>query len=128
MTKWQRWARLLVAIFAVGFAVMVALAFKRRAPVVEPGLSGRTDPNAVVDSVQDARCIELEIAIQRDVDHLAAMAADEQLIDHKGRFRDDDAVAVLDEQEHQRLQHIVETCASNNAIRRYARVASDCIA
>ena len=50
MTKWQRWARLLVAIFAVGFAVMVALAFKRRAPVAAPGLSGRTDPNAVVES------------------------------------------------------------------------------
>jgi LPS export ABC transporter protein LptC len=50
MTKWQRWARLLVAIFAIGFAIMVALAFKRRAPVAAPGLSGRTDPNAVVES------------------------------------------------------------------------------
>ena len=50
MTKWQRWARLLVAIFAVGFAVMVAFAFKRRVPVVPAGSSGRTDPNAVVES------------------------------------------------------------------------------
>src|SRR4051812_45916357 len=50
MTKWQRWARLLVAVFAIGFAVMVALAFKRRVPVEQLGLSGRTDPNAVVES------------------------------------------------------------------------------
>src|SRR6185436_21075019 len=50
MTKWQRWARLLVAVFAVAFAVMVAFAFKRRAPVTPPGSSGRTDPNAVVES------------------------------------------------------------------------------
>jgi LPS export ABC transporter protein LptC len=50
MTKWQQWARLLVAIFAIAFTVMVAFAFKRRAPVTPAGSSGRTDPNAVVES------------------------------------------------------------------------------
>jgi LPS export ABC transporter protein LptC len=50
MTKWQRRARLLVAIFAVGFAVMVAFAFKRRVPVAPQESSGRTDPNAVMES------------------------------------------------------------------------------
>lgn len=50
MTKWQRRARLLVAIFAVGFAVMVAFAFKRRVPVAPATSSGRTDPDAVIES------------------------------------------------------------------------------
>jgi LPS export ABC transporter protein LptC len=49
MNKWQRWARLLVAIFAIGFTVMVALAIKRRAPAA-PAVPGRTDPNAIIES------------------------------------------------------------------------------
>ena len=32
MTKWQRRARVLVAIFAVSFGVMLLLAFKTRPP------------------------------------------------------------------------------------------------
>src|SRR5438552_3875647 len=50
MTTWQRRARLLVAVFAVGFAVVLTLAFKKRAPVVPPAAVGLTDPNAVVES------------------------------------------------------------------------------
>jgi len=50
MTRWQRRARLLVAVFAVGFAVLLVFAFKRRAPVAVPVSTGRTDPNAVVES------------------------------------------------------------------------------
>src|SRR5712691_3578203 len=50
MTKWQRRARLLIAVFAVAFAVVVVLAFKRRAlPAASPS-AGRTDPNAIVES------------------------------------------------------------------------------
>jgi LPS export ABC transporter protein LptC len=50
MTKWQRRARLLVAVFAVGFAVLLMFAFKRRAPAALSVTTGRTDPNAVVES------------------------------------------------------------------------------
>ena len=50
MTKWQRRARLLVAVFAVGFAVMLALAFRHRVPVAPSIATGRTDPNSIVES------------------------------------------------------------------------------
>jgi LPS export ABC transporter protein LptC len=50
MTRWQRRARLLVALFAVGFAVLLVFAFKRRAPVAVSVSTGRTDPNAIVES------------------------------------------------------------------------------
>jgi LPS export ABC transporter protein LptC len=50
LTKWQRRARLLVAIFAVGFAVMLVFAFKRRVRVTPPASTVRTDPNSVVES------------------------------------------------------------------------------
>ena len=50
MTTFQRRARWLVAIFAVGFAVMLAFAFKRRAPAPPPVVTSRTDPNSVVES------------------------------------------------------------------------------
>src|SRR6185436_5276433 len=50
MTKWQRRARLLIAVFAVAFAVVVVLAFKRRALPAASQAGGRTDPNAVVES------------------------------------------------------------------------------
>jgi LPS export ABC transporter protein LptC len=50
MTRWQRRARLLVAVFAVMFAVMLVFAFKRRVPAGPPAAIGRTDPNSVVES------------------------------------------------------------------------------
>ena len=48
--KWQRWARLLIALFAVGFTVALALAFRPRVAGVRPAGEGLTDPNAVVES------------------------------------------------------------------------------
>src|ERR1700693_2970565 len=49
MSQWQRSARLVIAIGVVAFAVVVAFAFRKRAP---PGLSptGPADPKAVVES------------------------------------------------------------------------------
>ena len=50
MTRWQRRARLSIAIFAAGFAVVVAFAFKRHAPTSAAPPVVRTDPNALVES------------------------------------------------------------------------------
>jgi LPS export ABC transporter protein LptC len=50
MTRWQRRARLLVAVFVIGFAALLLFAFKRRPPAPVPVSTGRTDPNAVVES------------------------------------------------------------------------------
>ena len=50
MTKWQRRARLLVAVFAIAFAVMLVFAFKHRGPATPPVPAGRTDPDSVVES------------------------------------------------------------------------------
>ena len=51
MTRWQRRARLFIALFAVGFAVVVVLAFKRGSRVAAPPqTAGRSDPNALVES------------------------------------------------------------------------------
>jgi len=50
VTRLQRRARLFVAIFAVGFAVTLAFAFKRRTPPPAPANVVRSDPNAVVES------------------------------------------------------------------------------
>jgi LPS export ABC transporter protein LptC len=50
MTRWQRHARLILAVFAVGFAIALALAFKRRTPPPPPPVSVRTDPAALVES------------------------------------------------------------------------------
>ena len=50
MTRWQRRVRVLVAIFAVSFAAMLLFAFKKRPPAPAPVGTGRTDPNAVVES------------------------------------------------------------------------------
>jgi LPS export ABC transporter protein LptC len=50
MTRWQRRARLLVAVFAVGFAALLLFAFKSRPPAVVPVSTGRTDPDAIVES------------------------------------------------------------------------------
>ncbi len=51
MTRWQRRARLFIAISAVGFAVVVALAFRRSPPRADPPASvGRSDPNALIES------------------------------------------------------------------------------
>src|SRR5437867_8805464 len=50
MTRWQRRARLFIAIFAAGFAVVVAFALKRRGPERAQSAVVRTDPDAVVES------------------------------------------------------------------------------
>ena len=50
MTTFQRRARLFVAIFAVGFAVALGFAFKRRIPAPARPTVTRTDPNAIVES------------------------------------------------------------------------------
>jgi LPS export ABC transporter protein LptC len=50
MTNWQRYARLFVALFAVAFAVVVALAFRHRPPVAPAASVARTDPSAIIES------------------------------------------------------------------------------
>src|SRR5262245_15731955 len=50
MTRWQRWARLLVGVFAVAFAPMLVFAFKKRPVVSTPAGGGGTYPNAVVET------------------------------------------------------------------------------
>jgi LPS export ABC transporter protein LptC len=52
MSKFQRRARLLIAILAIGFVVMLAFAFKRRPPPPLVVAGGRTDPNALIESTQ----------------------------------------------------------------------------
>jgi LPS export ABC transporter protein LptC len=54
MSQWQRSARLVIAIGVVAFAVVVAFAFRKRAPA---GLSpaGPADPKAVVESAKGRR-------------------------------------------------------------------------
>src|SRR5215217_542823 len=83
---------------------------------------------AVVDRIQDASRIELKVPIQRYVDCLATVATDEQLIDHERWLRDDDAIAVVDEEQHQRLEHVVETGPGDDPVRRYAGIAPDSLA
>ena len=53
------------------------------------------------------------------------MTADEQLVDHERWLRNDDPIALLDEKQHQRLEHVVETSPSDDAIRRYSGIASN---
>src|SRR5215212_7279287 len=50
MTRWQRSARLVVAVFGIVFAVVVAREMKRRvpAPSVKPAV--RSDPGAVIET------------------------------------------------------------------------------
>jgi lipopolysaccharide export system protein LptA len=51
MTRWQRTARLLLAVFAVALAAVVALNLRSRAPAqTGPGATGRSDPGAVAES------------------------------------------------------------------------------
>jgi LPS export ABC transporter protein LptC len=51
MTIWQRRVRLSIAVFAVGFAVVVVFAFKRGVPAAAPPPSVvRTDPEALIES------------------------------------------------------------------------------
>src|SRR2546426_849179 len=50
MTSWQRRARLVIALGAVLFAIVVAFAVKRRPPVVARNPEAQTDPTAVVQS------------------------------------------------------------------------------
>lgn len=49
--RWRKTARLAIGLFAVAFAIWVALAFKRRQPpATTPPTVAQTDPNAVVES------------------------------------------------------------------------------
>src|SRR5439155_16492491 len=50
LTKWHRTLRLAIAIGAIAFAVVVALAFKRRVPMQPAVPVARTDPKALVES------------------------------------------------------------------------------
>ena len=50
MTPWQRRARVLVALFAIVFAVVVFFAFRRRPPVTAAPQLAPLDPKAVVES------------------------------------------------------------------------------
>jgi LPS export ABC transporter protein LptC/lipopolysaccharide transport protein LptA len=52
MSTWQRKARLLIAISAVAFAVVVAMALRRPAIVPTSAPVTRTDPEAVVESAE----------------------------------------------------------------------------
>jgi LPS export ABC transporter protein LptC/lipopolysaccharide transport protein LptA len=50
VTRWQRSARLVIAVFGVVFAVFLALEWKRRDPPSTIKLVPRTDPGAVVET------------------------------------------------------------------------------
>jgi lipopolysaccharide export system protein LptA len=50
MATWQRRARLFIGVFALIFAGVVALHFRRRAPGPDPSTISRMDPRAVVQS------------------------------------------------------------------------------
>jgi LPS export ABC transporter protein LptC len=50
MTTFQRRARLVVAVFAIGFSVALAFAFKRRTAPAAPAPVARIDPSAVLES------------------------------------------------------------------------------
>jgi lipopolysaccharide export system protein LptA len=50
MTPWQRRARVLVAVFAVAFAVVVVFAFRRQPRAVPPPQLVHLDPRAIVES------------------------------------------------------------------------------
>ncbi len=50
MSVWQRRARVVIAVFAVAFIIVLVFAFKRRAPVPVTTAVPRTDPNAVVET------------------------------------------------------------------------------
>src|ERR1700674_288706 len=50
MSQWQRRARLLIAIVGVAFAIVVAFAFRKRAPAGATAPAASGDPKAVVES------------------------------------------------------------------------------
>src|SRR5258708_2227879 len=50
MTPWQRNARLLIGVFAIVFAIVVAFAIQRRQAAPSSSSLLRTDPGAVVES------------------------------------------------------------------------------
>ena len=52
MSQWQRKARLLIAIVAVAFAIMVAFAFRKRAPASSFAPAAAADPKALVESAR----------------------------------------------------------------------------
>lgn len=51
MASWQRHARLFIAVGGIAFAIVVARAFRPRAPEAPPTVVERSDPSAVVESV-----------------------------------------------------------------------------
>jgi LPS export ABC transporter protein LptC len=51
MASWQRHARLIIAVGGVVFAIVVARAFRPRAPEASPTVVERSDPSAVVETV-----------------------------------------------------------------------------
>src|ERR1700682_1402809 len=50
MTNWQRPARLLIAVSALAFAVLVVRAFRHPTPGAAPAPLARLDPKAIVES------------------------------------------------------------------------------
>ena len=50
MSPWQRRARLLIAVGGIAFAIVVATAFRKRAPQVSTTAIERSDPTALVES------------------------------------------------------------------------------
>jgi LPS export ABC transporter protein LptC/lipopolysaccharide transport protein LptA len=65
MRTWQRLARLLIAVAAVVFAIVVALAFRPRAPQQTAAPVVPTDPKALVESATG-----LTIRMNREKEHL----------------------------------------------------------
>jgi hypothetical protein len=50
MSPWQRRARLLIALGGIAFAIVVAMAFRKRSPHMSTTAVERSDPTAVVES------------------------------------------------------------------------------
>ncbi len=64
MSRWQRRARLFIAIFGVIFAAVVLLAFKRRNPGPGSGLIVKVDRNAVVESTSGGRHERYKLSLE----------------------------------------------------------------
>lgn len=48
--SWQRWARYVIAIVGIAFAIVVARAFRTRTPAPPPTVVERSDPSALVET------------------------------------------------------------------------------
>jgi lipopolysaccharide export system protein LptA len=70
MNRWQRRARLFIALFGVAFAIFVMFAFKTRTPPAPAGRVIQTDPGTVVQStggrVQRVKLSTEEVLIEYD--------------------------------------------------------------